>query len=42
MGPSVDDYHNLITSLSKDKVKEALHEQFDFYNYEIKDLITRK
>ncbi len=36
-GLQQDDYHDLITSLSKDKVKEALHEQLDFATYEIKD-----
>jgi Domain of Unknown Function with PDB structure (DUF3857) len=36
-GLQQDGYHDLITSLSKDKVKEVLHEQLDFATYEIKD-----
>lgn len=34
-GIQQDDYHSLINNLSKDKVKEALHEQLDFPTYDI-------
>ncbi len=30
-----DNYHSLINNLSKDKVKEALHEQLDFPTYDV-------
>lgn len=36
-GLQYDDYHALINSLSKDKVKEALHEQLDFATYDIQN-----
>lgn len=36
-GLQQDDYHDLINNLSKDKVKEALHEQLDFATYDVKD-----
>jgi len=34
-GLQQDSYHDLISNLSKDKVKEALHEHFDFATYDI-------
>lgn len=34
-GLQQDDYHDLIHSLSRDKVKEMLHEQLDFATYEV-------
>lgn len=34
-GLQQDDYHDLINSLAKDKVKEVLHEQLDFATYDI-------
>lgn len=34
-GLQQDDYHSLITQLSKDKVKEVLHERLDFGTYDI-------
>jgi hypothetical protein len=36
-GLQQDQYHDLISSMSKDKVKEALHEELDFATYEIKN-----
>lgn len=36
-GLQQDDIHDLINNLSKDKVKEALHEQLDFATYDIKN-----
>lgn len=36
-GLQQDDIHGLINHLSKDKVKEYLHEQLDFATYEIKN-----
>jgi transglutaminase-like putative cysteine protease len=36
-GLQQDDIHGLINNLSKDKVKEALHEQLDFATYDVKD-----
>lgn len=36
-GLQQDTYHELINSLSKDKVKEVLHERFDFATYDILD-----
>lgn len=36
-GLQQDDIHGLINNLSKDKVKEALHEQLDFATYDIKN-----
>jgi hypothetical protein len=35
-GLQQDQYHSLINSMSKDKVKETLHEELDFATYEIK------
>ncbi|MGQ0738492.1 MAG: DUF3857 domain-containing protein [Bacteroidota bacterium] len=35
-GLQQDSYHGLISNLSKDKVKEALHEYFDFATYDIR------
>ena len=35
-GLQQDYYHGLINSLSKDKVKESLHEQLDFATYDIR------
>ena len=34
-GLQQDQYHELINSMSKDKVKEALHEELDFATYDI-------
>ncbi len=34
-GLQQDQYHDLINSMSKDKVKEALHEELDFATYDI-------
>ncbi|MES1221699.1 MAG: DUF3857 domain-containing protein [Bacteroidota bacterium] len=36
-GLQQDNYRRLLNELSKDKVKEVLHEQLDFATYEIKD-----
>lgn len=36
-GLQQDYYHSLINDLSKDKVKELLHEEFDFPTYDIRD-----
>lgn len=36
-GVQQDDVHDMITSLSKDKVKEYLHEQLDFATYDINE-----
>lgn len=36
-GLQQDDIHGLINNLSKDKVKEALHQQLDFATYDIKE-----
>ncbi len=36
-GLKQDDYHYLINNLSKDKVKEVLHEELDFPTYDIRE-----
>ncbi len=41
-GLQQDSYHSLINGLSKDKVKEILHEQLDFATYEVNSFDYRE